>query len=380
MKITILQENLVKGTSIVSRIVADKVANPMEHCLQLKTQGDMIRLATMNSQLIVNYFINGKVDEQGTVLLPALYFSEFVNTLPGGVSVFLSTTNKSSLRIDCDRSEARFSLRSEEITFPEIPEIKATTKFSVDIKELRAAVKLISFSAAKDRSRPLLAGINFRIEGQEATMATTDGFRLSIYKIPLLEPVEKKISVTIPANSLIDLIKIANDYDGAILIELDSTRAVFTTPIFKVSSNIIAGAYPNYEIALPKTYKIKAVANTEELYPACRIANIFSQENREAVDLTITDGAINLSTGKQEQEQAAMFDNTGSVTAVTEGQGTIHLDSRYLLEIVELLKGSQIEISTETIISPVKIIPVGINNYMTHILMPIIKSLATRKS
>lgn len=374
MKITVLQENLNKGINIASRIVASKTANPIEHCLQIKTLDDeRIRLATMNSAITVNYIINGKVSEQGTVLLPALYFNEFVNALPGGVSVLLSRSDKSALQLNCEKYYAKFSVRSED-AFPEIPEIKATTKFLVDIKELRTAVKLLSFSAANDKSRPMLTGINFRIEGQEATMATADGYRLSVYKIPLLEPVEKQVSVTIPATSLTDLIKIANDYDGTVDVALDSTRVIFKTPVFTVSSNIIAGTYPAYENALPKSYKMRAVTNANELYPVCRVASIFAQENSSAVDITISSGMLNLSTGKEETEQISMFGNSGAVVAETEGQGTMHLNGRYLMEIVELLKGSQIEISAENIHTPVKIIPVGIDNYMTHILMPVIKT------
>src|SRR5829696_6232199 len=54
-----------------------------------------------------------------------------------------------------------------------------TMTLTVDAAELRRIALAVEKSAAKDDSRPVLAGIHASVKGNRLTLAAADGFRLS---------------------------------------------------------------------------------------------------------------------------------------------------------------------------------------------------------
>ena len=54
----------------------------------------------------------------------------------------------------------------------------------LDAKGLRQAIAQTVFAAATDDSRPVLTGVDTKFEGSSLTLAASDGFRLSVYKLP----------------------------------------------------------------------------------------------------------------------------------------------------------------------------------------------------
>ena len=75
----------------------------------------------------------------------------------------------------------------------------------IDPQVLRTAISRVVFAAATEETRPVLTGVKMEISGQQFTLAGADGFRLAVYKGPLLDPALEDAEAIVPAKTLSEL-------------------------------------------------------------------------------------------------------------------------------------------------------------------------------
>src|SRR5512142_528414 len=84
MKVTVLQENLAHGLSIVSRAVSPRSTLPVLANVLIATDEGRLRLSATNLELGITCWIGAKIEEDGSTTVPARTFTDLVSTLPGG--------------------------------------------------------------------------------------------------------------------------------------------------------------------------------------------------------------------------------------------------------------------------------------------------------
>ena len=83
MKVTVLQENLARGLSIVSRAVSSRSTLPVLSNILIATDEGRLRLSATNLELGITCWIPARIDQDGSTTVPSRTFSDLVNTLPG---------------------------------------------------------------------------------------------------------------------------------------------------------------------------------------------------------------------------------------------------------------------------------------------------------
>ena len=78
MKISCTQEKLNKGLSIVSRIVGTRTTLPVLSNIYLEAKGGSLKLSATDLEIGVTTSIGVKVDEEGSLTIPARLMSEFI--------------------------------------------------------------------------------------------------------------------------------------------------------------------------------------------------------------------------------------------------------------------------------------------------------------
>ena len=86
MKISVLQENLAKGLSIVSKAVDSRPTLPVLNNILLEAEGSRLKLAATNLQMSITMWISAKVDVAGSITLPANTFRDLVTNLSRGLT------------------------------------------------------------------------------------------------------------------------------------------------------------------------------------------------------------------------------------------------------------------------------------------------------
>ena len=201
MKLTCKQENLNKGLAIVGRAAAARTTLPITNNVLLTTEGSRLKLVATNLEMAISCWIGAKIEEEGSITVPARLLTEFIGSLPNDkVDIGLSPRSK-TLKLKCARFEARIS-GIDAKDFPPVPKVEDGVSTNVEVAELRQAISQVAMAAAVDESRPVLTGVNAEFEGSQLTLAAADGFRLAVYKLPLSKPVEKKTTAIIPSRVL----------------------------------------------------------------------------------------------------------------------------------------------------------------------------------
>ena len=74
MKVTVLQESLARGLSIVSRAVSPRSTLPVLSNVLVASDEGRLRLSATNLELGITCWIGAKIEEEGSTTVPGTHF------------------------------------------------------------------------------------------------------------------------------------------------------------------------------------------------------------------------------------------------------------------------------------------------------------------
>ncbi len=372
MRLSCLQENLNWGLGVVGRAVATRATLPITNNVLLATDQSRLKLAATNLEMAISCWIGAKVEEEGAITVPARLLAEFIGSLPSDrVDISLSPRTK-TLGLKCARFEARIS-GVDAKDFPPIPRIEDGITTRVEVDALRQGIGQVVFAAASEDSRPVLTGVDAEFDGDLLTLAAADGFRLAVYKLPLISPVSQKTEVIIPARTLAELNRLMADEEEAVDITINPNKSqtLFRLKDTELVSQLVQGTFPQYDQLIPQSNNTRVEVDVAEFLMAAKTASIFARDGSGIVRLVITPGS-ELTPGKLtiSARSEEIGDDVAEIDAVVEGEeAKIAFNGRYLIEVLSVLREPQVALETTNPSSPGVLRPVGVDNY-THVVMP----------
>ena len=371
MKVTSLQENLARGLQIAGRAVSTRGSLPILGNVLLRTENGRLKLTATNLEVGINVWVPAKVDDEGAITVPAKLFTDFVNSLPPGPAELSLNVRTKTVHLKSGPYEANFKgLDAEEFpTIPVAPD-KPTTKLSKST--LRRMIGEVAFVATTDDSRPVLTGVLTTFEGEKATMAAADPYRLSVRTAPLLSKVEGKIEVIIPARSLQEVQRIIDDSEDPveIFITPNGSQVIFHTQEADLVSRVIEGQFPNYRQVIPTgKAATRIIVQREELLQATRLASLFARDSANMLRFQVDpSGQPPLVISANAAE---VGDNTAKVDATVDGQSTtIAFNSRFISDALSSVAAPEIALELGGPLAPGVIKIVGDDSYL-HVVMPL---------
>jgi len=382
MKVSCLQENLAKGLSIVSRAVAARSTLPVLGNILIATDNGRLKLSATNLEIGITCWVGATIEEDGATTVPARTFVDLVNALPPDrVDMELSVRTQ-SLNIKCGRFDNNVrGIDAQE--FPLIPTADDLEAIQIEPDVLRQMIEQVVFAAATDESRPILTGVlaKFETDGPgQLTFAASDGFRISVRKTELGDPISAPMSAIIPARTLAELGRIIGsggpqfspqEKPIGLTITPAKSQVLFHLDNVDLVSQLIDGNFPDYSPIVPKKWSTRTVINTTELMKAYKAANVFARESANIVRLSISVGD-ELTPGHVTVAATAAEtgDNAGEMDANVEGDPVeIAFNAKFMLDVLSVVGTTQIALETTTSTSPAMIRPVGDDNF-THVIMP----------
>ena len=368
MKLSVMQENLARGLSVVSRAVSTRSTLPVLANVLLKTEDAGLKLTATNLEIGITYWVPGKIETDGATTVPARLLTDLVSTLPAGDRVDLDLQAGDTLHIQC----GRFETHVKGIDADEFPAIGAagerpTTRVAQNV--LRRALAETTFAAASDEARPILTGVLARFEGDQLTLAAADNYRIAVKTISVLDAVPET-SVVIPARALNELSRVLADVEDPVEILLASgkNQILFHLDGIDLVSRLIDGQFPNYQQVVPTSHTTRAVLDREELLRAVRPAALIAHESANIVKLQVSaDGEPGITVSAN----AEVGDHVGQVEADVDGDGTtIAFNARYLADVLTNVSADQFGLELNGPLSPGVFKPVGDERYV-HVVMPV---------
>ena len=367
MKLSVMQENLARGLSVVSRAVSNRSLPVLTNVL-LKTEDAGLKLTATNLEIGITYWVPGKIEVDGATSVPARLLTDLVNSLPGGEPIDLELGDGETLHIRSGRFESNIKGISAD-DFPTVQTAGERPVTRIPQNVLRQALDETAFAAASDEARPILTGVLARFEGDQLTLAAADNYRIAVKTITILDAVEDT-SVVIPARALHELSRVLTDTDDPVSVVLAHARnqILFHLEGVDLVSRLIDGQYPNYQSVLPASHSTRAVLDREELLRAVRPAALIAHESANIVKLGV---GLDGDPGITVSANAEVGDHVGRIEAEVEGDGTtIAFNARFLADVLQNVDADQFALELNGPLSPGVFKPLGDDRYV-HVVMPL---------
>ena len=376
MKVTVLQENLARGLSIVSRAVSPRSTLPVLGNILVATDEGRLRLSATNLELGITCWIGAKIQEEGSTTVPARTFADLVGTLSDKSVEMSLNVRTQTLNLRCGASNTDLKCIDAQ-EFPPMPVADFSQGLQINVSEFKEMIQQVVFAASTDDARPILTGVLIDVQGDKITLAGADGFRLSVRKAFLSSPAPKPINAVIPARALSELARVAGDGDQMLTMVMPPGRGqvIFRLRDVELVSQLIEGSFPDYEQIIPRRCETRAVLSTAAFLKACKQAEIFAREGSHIARISISPGG-ELQPGSVEisgQSEETGY-NQNVVDASIEGPALlIAFNVRFLREVLDVVKTPNVAMETTAETSPGVIRPVGAQDGQgdfLHVIMP----------
>lgn len=375
MKISCLQENLAKGLATVGRAVATRSTLPVLSNILLQSNGGRLRLAATNLEIGVNCWIGARVEEEGSITVPARLLTEFVSSLPPGQIDIELTDRTQTLNLKCARFEANIK-GIDASEFPDVPtadSIGGENSLLLETATFRTMIDQVVFAAATDESRPILTGVLAKFHQGGLTLAAADGFRLSVSSADVGVDMDETTSVIIPARALSELSRIATDQDDPIelIITPGRNQVLFHLANTDLVSQLIEGNFPDYNQIIPKSHTTMTLVGTQDLLKAVKVAFLFARDAANIIRFNIVPGN-DLTPGQMiiTGTSTEFGDNVSELDANIEGDTVeIAFNARYMIDALQVVGTPEVALETSTPSSPGVLRPVGGDDFQC-VIMP----------
>ena len=373
MKVIVLQENLARGLSIVSRAVSPRSTLPVLSNILIASDEGRLRLSATNLELGITCWIPARIEQEGSTTVPSRTLSDLINTLPADQVQLTFDAQTQSLHVQGGTSNNDIKCIDAQ-EFPPLPVPDMDGAVQVNVADFKEMIQQVTFAASTDEARPVLMGVLVTVEKDQITMAAADGFRLAVRKATLSNALPSPISAIIPARALNELARVAGDGEESIYMVMPKGRGqvLFRVKDVEVVPQLIDGTFPDYHQIIPRNYKSRTLVSTNAMLKACKQAEIFAREGSNVARLDIKPAQSDMQ--PSEVEISATSEETGKnetiVEATVDGGGMlIAFNVKFLREALEAVKTPNVAMETSGPNAPGVIRPVGNEDYI-QVIMP----------
>ena len=289
MKFTCKKNKLKEGISKIERVVSKQTTLPVLGNVLIKSSKGQLLLMATNLELAIKVNISAKIEEEGSVTLPPRILSGFLNNIKDDV-------------INCEAKNEKFYINSENHNiqiktlnakdFPIIPEMPNEAYFKIKSNNLVKAISAVNISVAHKDTRQELNGVFIKFTKEKLTLASTDSFRLSEIKVPVIKGsgsneyndyIEGESSIIMPINVVAEIQQLPLDSEVDVFV--NENQIFINSNDIQLTSQLINGHYPDYKQIIPSECENKLIINKNELLEAVKVASLVTNNQNGEVKI-----------------------------------------------------------------------------------------------
>ncbi len=369
MKLKIEQKKLFENLNYVIRGVSSKNLIPILNCIKFELTNEGLNLLSTDNDIAIKTFIPAteieKIEEQGEVVVSGRYIYEIVRKLPNEIinleeitsDILEISTKSSSFKLNCN-------LVSD---FPDIDLSLNDNPIILEQKTLKNIINQTAFAASMQENRPVLTGINIKIEDNILTATATDSYRVAQKKI-LLDNANNNIDIVVPVRNINELIKMLNSEEDTIELHIFENKVIFKFNNILMMSSLINGVFPNVKQWIPNEFALQIKLSLDELYNAIDRASLLTSEaEKNTLKLEIKENEAIISSNIQEignvKEKLNILNENNQ-------EFLIAFSSKYMMDAIKTLNSEFVILSFNTEIQPI-IIRNPEDENLTQLIVPI---------
>ncbi|EMT45739.1 DNA polymerase III subunit beta [Anoxybacillus flavithermus] len=375
MKVIIDRDHLVRSVQDVMKAVSSRTTIPILTGIKIVASEHGVTMTGSDSDISIESFIPAEEEDrmivdvikQGSVVLQARFFSEIVRKLPKE-AVEIEVKDQFVTTIRSGKTEFYLNgLDPEE--YPRLPQIQEENMFKIPADLLKHVIRQTVFAVSTSETRPILTGVNWRIENNELTCIATDSHRLAMRKAKVETEAEAHYNIVIPGKSLNELNKILEETNELVHIVVTENQVLFKTKHLLFFSRLLDGNYPDTSRLIPTDSQTDMIVKTKEFLQAIDRASLLAREGRNnVVRLTTLPGKV--------VEISSNSPEIGKVVEEVqceqlEGEELkISFSAKYMMDALKALEGAEIKISFTGAMRPFLIRPLH-DDSMLQLILPV---------
>ncbi|MFK2826554.1 DNA polymerase III subunit beta [Bacillus sp. B190/17] len=349
MKFSIQKDRFAQSVQDVLKAISSRTTIPILTGIKIDATEEGIKLTGSDSDISIESFIPKEEGEQiiveiqqtGSIVVNARFFNEIVKKLPSEkVEIEVITSFQTVIR----SGQAEFNLNGlDPDEYPQLPQIEEGEMFKLPTDLLKAMIRQTVFAVSTSETRPILTGVNWKMEEGELICIATDSHRLALRKAAIETDLNAEYNIVIPGKSLNELSKILDDTQDPVEIVITENQVLFRAKHLLFYSRLLEGNYPDTSRLIPTESKTKLELNAKEFLQAIDRASLLAREGRNnVVKLSMIDEEV--------IEVSSNSPEIGKVTEQVKSQAIegeeikISFSAKYMMDALKALEGTEINI------------------------------------
>lgn len=352
MRFQVKKDVLLDSILNVSRAISTKTPILALQGILFEVTNDGLYLTGSNTEYSIKTFIpkseDLQIEKTGSIVIQSRYIveivrktnDEFINfeIVDGFLIKIISSNSEVNLNgiNPKEYQKIDFDLKGKPITFT--------------AKEFKTIVEQTTFATSLSENRPLLTGVNFRINGKLLECTATDSYRLSRKRVKLEETIDKSINIVIPSKSLNELAKLFIEDEEKLEMYVFGTKVIFKYGTTLLNSRLLEGTYPDTSKLIPEKFEKVYVVNTQEIFDATDRASLLSSDHvNNIVNLEVKGSKGYLTSNTPE---VGRIEEKFSVDNKNNENIKVSFNARYFMDALKALNSLETEISINDEVSP----------------------------
>lgn len=361
MKLQVTQENLNQALNSVGRVASGRNTLPILSNVLIKTANNRLSLSATNLDIAIVHYIGAKISEEGAITVPARLMQDFVGSLPSGVIELELTNTKLKVTTEQYHSVVNGIVADD---FPVMPTITHGKSWKLDCGALKKGLQQTVFAASSDETRQVLTGVFIHSKDSKLYVAATDSYRLA--EKELSKSIED-VKMLIPASAMNDLLRIMGDFEGEVNVTHDGQQVLFQVGDVELTARLVEGNYPDYQKLIPGEFASSIQLSKPDFVNVTKVSSLFARESAGSVTIELDNksGSLNI-----RSVASQIGENTATALGKVIGGGSITLNSRYLLDALQVLTGDEVYFGFNGKLEPTILKDPKDPSYK-HIIMPL---------
>lgn len=368
MKFIIKQEILLEGLYNTSRAISPRNLIPILTGIKFDLKEEGLYLSASDTDISIQCFIARKdiveVVELGSVVIGGRYIVEIIKKLPN-TDITIEVMDENKMIVSTSNTEFNLNgINANE--FPNLDLEETRNPIIIKTNILKKIIAQTFFATSKNESRPLLTGINFRIDGSIMEVIATDSYRLAKKNIQLDKVLDYKVNIVIPGKNLLEFDKIINEDKEDLEIHIFENKVLFKYKNILFLSRLLSGTYPATSSIIPTDFKVQIKCSCSGLYEMIDRASLLtSDRDKNIIRLELLHNDLIISSNSPEigkVEEKMLVDSNDEIA--------ISFSSKYMMDSIKSFETSDLVLCMNNDNSPI-IIKSDEDESLIQLVLPI---------
>lgn len=302
MQLQFHRDILLKPLTLATGFVEKKQTMPILSNVYIKKQAEKVTIIANDMEIQATLSVNsGITGDDLAITVPAKKLQDVLKALPDAEVTLDINDNKVTVK----SGRAKFTLQS--LPADHYPLLRVNDdcvgQFSLSQRDLRDLLSRVQYSMAVNDSRVFLNGMLLEIKNNQLCLVATDAHRLGFVTFPLADMLPD-ISSIIPRKTVLELSRLLDDSDAAVIIKLYPNQVLFEAEDKQLITKVIDGKYPDYERVIPLTNDKLCLISRQELLRVVQRVAVIGIDKLKTIVLELKPNLLTVSCRNEDQEES----------------------------------------------------------------------------